>query len=198
MSTRAGTIESTPRVARHVLPVTWVLLIYVVPSHPSRLRASIWRDLKKVGAVYLRDGVCALPERVETVATCRAIAARIGEFGGQATVAEGARVAPERAEALVVAARAAREIECADLAQEAEAFLAHVERERTHRQFGFAELEELDADLGKLKRWAEQIRARDHFATNAARSLDELFGRCEATLGAFLDDAYGNEAGAGP
>ncbi|MGH6916065.1 MAG: hypothetical protein ACREH3_20425, partial [Geminicoccales bacterium] len=26
--------------------MTWLLLIYTVPSEPSRLRAAVWRDLK--------------------------------------------------------------------------------------------------------------------------------------------------------
>src|SRR5438309_7457883 len=43
--------------------VEWLLLIYTLPSQPSRKRAYVWRELKKVGAVYLRDGVAILPRR---------------------------------------------------------------------------------------------------------------------------------------
>ena len=46
----------------------WLLLIYTVPAEPTRKRAFIWRELKKVGAPYLRDGVCILPERPDTLA----------------------------------------------------------------------------------------------------------------------------------
>ena len=59
----------------------WLLLIYTVPSQPSRLRATVWRELKKAGAVYLRDGVAILPQRDETLAVFQAIAGRIGAFG---------------------------------------------------------------------------------------------------------------------
>jgi Protein ChrB, N-terminal len=65
--------------------VTWLLFIYTVPSEPSRKRAYIWREVKKVGAIYLRDGVCALPEREETMAAFRKIAAKVTEFDGEAT-----------------------------------------------------------------------------------------------------------------
>ncbi|MGH2559983.1 MAG: Chromate resistance protein ChrB, partial [Thermomicrobiales bacterium] len=133
----------------------------------------------------------ALPERPETVVTVGAIAGRIVEFGGQATVVEGARLKLERAVAIVAEARAARATEYADLSREAEAFLAHVERERTHRDFGLTELADLETDLGKLKRWAEQIRARDHFATASDRLLDDCFARCDTALAALLDDASG-------
>jgi hypothetical protein len=32
----------------------------------------VWREVKKLGALYLRDGVCILPERAETIAAARA------------------------------------------------------------------------------------------------------------------------------
>src|SRR4051812_23080494 len=120
----------------------WILLIYTVPSEPSRKRAFIWRELKKIGAVYLRDGVCALPERETTAVACRQIAAKVEEFGGEATLVEGAQLDERRTEALTVAARAARTAEYREVARECEQFLAHVQRETEHRAFTFAELEE--------------------------------------------------------
>ena len=73
-------------------PQRWRLLIYIVPSEPSRKRAYVWRELKKAGAVYLRDGVCALPERDSTAEAMGKIAAKIEEFGGEPTVIAGAEL----------------------------------------------------------------------------------------------------------
>jgi DNA-binding transcriptional regulator PaaX len=39
----------------------WFVLVYKLPSEPSRYRASVWRKLKAAGAVYLQNGVAALP-----------------------------------------------------------------------------------------------------------------------------------------
>ncbi|MGI8855505.1 MAG: Chromate resistance protein ChrB [Thermomicrobiales bacterium] len=169
--------------------MTWVILIYTVPSEPSRKRASIWREIKKVGAVYLRDGVCALPERTETADALRRIAAKVEEFGGEATLVEAARLNPRRAEALTEASREARTSEYRELAREAEAFLAHVRRETEHREFSFAELEELEEDLGKLTRWTDQVRARDYFGGADAEEVAALLARCEEELAAFLETA---------
>ena len=169
---------------------SWLLLIYTVPSDPSRLRATIWRELKKAGAVYLRDGVCALPARPETTETFRAIAVRVAELGGEATLVEEARLDPGRARAIVARANAARAEEYAEVGREADGFLGHVEREREHREFTFAEVEELEADLGKIKRWVAQIRARDHFGADGAAAADDLVARGEAAMAAFLDEAY--------
>lgn len=170
--------------------VTWLLLIYVVPSEPSRKRATIWRELKKVGAVYVRDGVCALPTRLETPERFHAIADRVIEFGGQVTLVEDARLNAARERVIVEQANTARAEEYAEVASDAEGLLAHVEREREHREFTFAEVKELEVDLGKLKRWADQIHTRDYFGSAGAVAVEELLSRCEAGLAPFREETY--------
>jgi hypothetical protein len=168
----------------------WLLLIYTVPREPSRKRAFIWRELKKVGGVYLRDGVAVLPERPETVAALRTIAMKIEAFEGEATLVESAQLDPRRAELVIGQSHVARSAEYAEIARDAERFLAHVAHEAEHRQFTYAELEELEADLGKLRRWLEQVQARDYFATPNTSEVSALLERCDAALSAFLEETY--------
>lgn len=170
--------------------MTWLLLIYTVPNEPSRKRATIWRELKKVGAIYLRDGVAVLPMRPETIEAFRGIAARVVEFEGQVTLVEDARLDRAREQAIVDQASGARAEEYAEIAREAEGFLSHVERESEHREFTFAEVEELEADLGKVKRWMAQVQARDYFGADGAAAVGDLLARGDAALAAFLDEAY--------
>ena len=40
----------------------WLLLTYKIAPEPARLRVSVWRKLKGMGAVYLQGGVCLLPK----------------------------------------------------------------------------------------------------------------------------------------
>jgi len=169
--------------------MTWILLIYTVPSEPTRKRAYIWRELKKIGAIYLRDGVSALPQRPETVPAFKAIAAKIEEFGGEATLVADALLAEKRAAALIAASCTARTEEYADLAGEAEAFLVHVQRETAHRSFTFTELEELERDLAKLTRWMEQVRRRDYFGNAAADGVEKVLKQCEDAVIVFLEAA---------
>lgn len=176
------------------MPPSWLLLIYTVPADPSRLRATIWREIKKAGAVYLRDGVCALPETSRTAAALGAIAARVEELGGRATLVTGARLDEARAAWIAAQSSEARTAEYDEIGREVEGFLEHVRRETEHREFTFAELEELEEDLGKLKRWVEQVRARDHFGGEAAGRVDGLLRRCDEELGAFMEEASHHDA----
>jgi hypothetical protein len=167
----------------------WLLLIYTVPAQPSRKRAAIWREVKKVGAEYLRDGVCILPERPGTLEALRAIAASVEAFEGEATLVQSVQLDGDRPEAVVARFQATRAEEYAEIAREAERLLEHIARETEHRDFTYAELEELEQDLNKLRRWADQVRSRDYFGSDRAEGVRELLERCETALGAFLERA---------
>jgi hypothetical protein len=169
---------------------TWLLLIYTIPTEPSRKRAAVWRELKRVGALAVRDGVWALPERDDTRASVHALAARVTELGGQATLIEGARIDAGRGAELVAAARSASAGEYQELVTEAGQFLAHVQREREHRNVRFRELEELEADLAKLRRWTEQITARDYFGATGRADIERLLAECDELLESFLEHAF--------
>jgi hypothetical protein len=175
----------------------WLLLIYTVPAKPTRKRAYIWREIKKIGAVYLRDGVCVLPERPESVRAVDTIAARVREFEGDATVVTGARFDAARGEAVIAAFASARADEYAEVTREASRLLEHISRETNHRDFTFAELEELEQDQAKLRRWMSQVQARDYFPqTSTTESAEQLLAQCEAALAEFLEQAAARDVSA--
>jgi uncharacterized protein YdbL (DUF1318 family) len=171
------------------MDTSWLLLVYTVPAEPSRKRAYVWREVKKLGAVYLRDGVCLLPQSPETLAAAETLARKVEEFEGQATVVSAAHLDQARAQDAVRQFQAARAEEYAEIAREAERLLEHIARETEHRDFSFAELEELEQDLGKLKRWYAQVQQRDHFPATAAPEAEDLLRRCEQGLATFMERA---------
>jgi ChrB-like protein len=200
-ASRRGTLQAVP--ARSVpqsereaggirapaLASTWLLLIYTVPAQPTRKRATVWREIKKLGAVYLRDGVCVLPEDPHTLNSFRALASRIHEMDGEAVLVEGAHLDADRTEMLKAQFRAGRAQDYAEIAREAEQLLAHVVRETEHREFTYAELEELEQDLSKLKRWTDQVHERDYFDESSLANVQALLDCCERALETFLDQA---------
>jgi hypothetical protein len=172
----------------------WLLLIYTVPAEPTRKRAYVWREVKKIGALYLRDGVCVLPERPQTISAAGAIAARVQEFEGQATLVTGARFDDARSQAIVAQFQSARADEYAEISREAEKLVEHISRETQHRDFTFTELEELEEDLTKLKRWLDQVRARDYFPDDSTRGgAEQLLAQCDAAVAEFLEEAAARE-----
>src|SRR5215467_13914396 len=122
----------------------WLLLVYTVLAEPTRKRAYVWREVKKLGALYLRDGVCVVPERPQTLAAVRALAAKVEEFDGQATIVSHAALDQPVVESTIARFQSARAEEYADIGRAARELLQHVARETEHRDFSFNEREELE------------------------------------------------------
>src|SRR5512138_1505717 len=72
----------------------WVLLVYKIPSQPTRLRAQIWRALGRCGALYLQDSVCVVPATTELAENMQWIADEIREVGGTAYLFRATATAP--------------------------------------------------------------------------------------------------------
>lgn len=43
--------------------MTFLALNYKIPANPSRYRVAVWKALRELGAVYLQDGVAAVPQQ---------------------------------------------------------------------------------------------------------------------------------------
>jgi hypothetical protein len=143
----------------------WVLLVYRIPREPSRHRVAVWRKLKTLGALYLQDGVAALPEDAVTREQLEWLQLRVREAGGEATLWEARPGTVAEEAELVEAFRVSRE-------EAYRTIVAEAERVRRKAQMGAgALLEQLD----KLEREFKAERRRDYFRsplrTEAAAAL---------------------------
>jgi hypothetical protein len=62
----------------------WVLLAYRMPREPSAPRVTVWRKLRRLGAVQLVDGLVTLPESADTIEAFDWLADEVIEAGGEA------------------------------------------------------------------------------------------------------------------
>jgi len=67
-----------------VVESEWVLLAYRMPREPSAPRVTMWRKLRRLGAVQVVDGLVALPANPETVEAFGWLADEVIEAGGEA------------------------------------------------------------------------------------------------------------------
>ncbi len=170
------------------MSLRWLLLIYTVPTTPSRTRAYVWREIRREGALLLRDGVATLPDRSAARSWAAEVAKRITAGGGTATTASATfGAAAERR--LVAAFQKERGREYAEIASACAGLLEHIAREREHAQFTFEELEELEADLGKIRRWFADVRKRDRFKAPAGGGAERAISTCERRLARFAERA---------
>lgn len=173
----------------------WLLLIYRIPSEPSKNRVSVWREVKKLGAAYLQDGVCLLVDRPPTRAAFTDLGERIVALGGEARVFTATPLAPELEAELIADFHRLRDQEYAEVIEQCGHFRKEVEKETRAGKFTFGEMEELEEDLDKLVRWMEKVKGRDHFGApgqaRAAASLDACRQACDT----FSRRVYAQEHG---
>jgi hypothetical protein len=131
----------------------WVLLIYRLPREPSRHRVAVWRKLRDLGALYLQDGVAALPEDAVTREQLEWLQLRVREAGGEATLWEAKPGTMAEEAELVGDFRASREEAYRDI-------IAGAERLRRKAEMGGGSVLE---QLGKLERAFRAERRRDYF-----------------------------------
>src|SRR5260221_14011556 len=62
----------------------WLLLIYRVPPEPTRLRSTVWRRIKSLGAIYLQNSAAALPASAATERALRKLRREILDMSGTA------------------------------------------------------------------------------------------------------------------
>jgi DNA-binding transcriptional regulator PaaX len=100
----------------------WLLLVYRVPSEPSRLRAAVWRRLKSLGAIYLQNSAAALPSSIGAERALRKLRSQILEMGGTAALLSCAVLAGEPE--VRATFQAARDDEYEEIVDKCEDFLA--------------------------------------------------------------------------
>jgi DNA-binding transcriptional regulator PaaX len=145
----------------------WVLLIYRIPREPSRHRVAVWRKLRDLGALYLQNGVAALPNDAVTREQLEWLQLRVREAGGEATLWEARPGTVAEEGQLVGTFRAARE-------EAYRALITEAERVRRKAEMGGGAAALLE-QLGKLEREFRAERRRDYFRsplrTEAATAL---------------------------
>ena len=157
-----------------------MLLVYRLPREPSRHRVAVWRKLKDLGAIYIQDGVVALPEDATTREQLEWLQLRVREAGGEATLWEARPGTVTEEAELVGTFRSSRE-------EAYRAIIAEAERLRRKAEMGGVDPSE---QLGKLEREFRAERRRDYFRS-------PLRGEAAASLKAVREAVRGGDSRAG-
>jgi hypothetical protein len=157
--------------------VQWFLLTYRVPAERSSARVSVWREVRRSGALQLHPSVIAFPDGEPFERAVARIRAAVDEVGGSVIVFRAEPLEPPDEARLTSAWNEARSDEYEELISECGKLVAEIEKEFQKQKFTLAELDEEEAELDKLKRWRDRITARDILgcqrAGEAESALDE-------------------------
>jgi hypothetical protein len=89
--------------------------------------------------------------------------------------------------------QAARNDEYEEIVDKCEDFLQQVKKEYTASHFTYAELEENEVDLVKLRNWFAKVRERDVFDAEGRQAVEKGLDECEQSLEAYAARVYAEE-----
>jgi hypothetical protein len=172
----------------------WLLLSVSTAGAPSTLRVQVWRKLRSLGALYLQQSVCLLPEREETTRQVRRLLDRVRQHGGSARSLRVTFSDPAEQQQLIGEFNAARNAEYAEILERLPAFREELALERARGRATYAEVEESEADLERFRSWLAKIGARDYFAAPNGPTAHAAVQDAAADLAAFEQAALASEA----
>jgi len=138
------------------VPARWLLLVHHLPAEPSNLRVRVWRRLRAVGAVVVKNSVYVLPQTPETREDLEWIRSEIVAHGGEAVVFAADAVDDLANDEVVDAFVEARRADWQELVERA----AELQARRGEAP---GDSEALERELKVLRNRAAQVGRIDYF-----------------------------------
>ena len=173
----------------------WLTINYSLPKEPSRVRVSVWRKLKKSGAVILGQSVWFLPVNEDNEVFLQKVSDEIIQSNGASYVMRMIPQDDSTSQRIVDAFNQARNEEYSELLEQCDSLLRELEKESGCGKFTFAELEENEDEFHKLINWYQKITERDFLGASLRSSADEKLKQCQARLEAFSAEVYRQNEG---
>jgi len=147
----------------------WLLFIYSLPAQSKAQRVSVWRKLKRVGALQ-RISAYILPDEPMHFERFQWLAKQVRDEGGEASVIQTSSIDGLKDEDIVRLFQRDREKDYKELAKEIKQSSKSVKNRR----------DEIPAFVEKFRRRYQEIRSIDYFDSPEAHEVEALLQRVSA------------------
>jgi hypothetical protein len=183
----------------------FTLLVYRMPAKPTAARVAVWRQLKKVGAIYLQQSVCVFPANAAVRRDLAPILKRIGDAAGEYHLLSLRKLDSAEEQKLIQQFQEQTSNHYQEIIENCEVnFTKEIEFETFRRNFTYEEAEEIRAEFEKICAWFDRVEQRDWFGAPNASKAKEWLRRCEKLLEEFearvfeFQERSGNNAAVAP
>ena len=173
-----------------------MLLTYHLPTEPSRHRVAVWRELRRVGALSLQQATWAVPARPDFLAAVTRAADLIERGDGEALIFDAMPQGDAMAARLEARFTSDREQEWQEFLAECTKFDREIDKEIRIKKFTAAELDEEEQNLGRLRTWFRELRARDLFGAPSHERGEQRLKECVERLEDFAQRVFEHGDGA--
>jgi hypothetical protein len=171
----------------------WLMIIYRVPSTPSTSRVTVWKKVKELGAYLLQQSVYILPNLPEVKAAVSHLKDQIHHLGGESKIIEIASLGEEQEKEVVAGFNSNRQEEYAEVVKACNELLSEIDEESKTEDFHFADLEENEKHLQRVKELLDSVKSRDYFNSPLKAKAADLMEDCKQKFEAFSHEVYSRE-----
>src|SRR5882757_2041254 len=152
---------------------SWILILYTLPTSQNAGRVSLWRKLKKFGALPLKTSAYVLPDEPVHYERFQWLAEQVREGGGEATLIKVSEIEGLPHEKVVQLFNEARTKDYAELIADLSKFVAKNKKKLR---------EEFHAELENFQSRFHELRDMDYFNCPKAQDAQMLLRQAEGLL----------------
>jgi hypothetical protein len=157
-----------------------------MPAKPTAGRVSVWRMLKKVGAIYLQQSVCVFPDSLEVRRELTPIWRKISEAGGEFHFLPLRRLSSDEEQKLIDQFLDQTSKHYREVIENCEInFQKEVEFEIFRKNFTYEEAEEIRTEFEKIGDWFNRVTRRDWFGAPLRTEAASWLAKCEKLVDDF-------------
>lgn len=163
----------------------WIFVVYDVPNSPSKIRVKLWRDFKKMGAIYPPYSICILPDNNLIRKQLNILRKEIERHGFVAIFKAKGKEEVDEINILKMF-REERKRELNEILEECDEFVKEIQYNIENNNMTSEEVEELEESLEGLNRWYEKVISRGIEKTED-KSVKEALRKCSEMLNSFAE-----------
>jgi hypothetical protein len=188
--------SKAPSLTRKRPPFGFVVLVYRMPVKPTAGRVAVWRQLKKIGAIYLQQSVCIFPNTTIVRKELDPLLSRIETSGGQFHLLPLNKLSAVEEKKLIVEFLSQTSRHYAEIIENCEVnFHKEIQFETFRKNFTYEEAEEIRVEYEKICSWFDRVRERDWFGAPKKAEAASWIRRSRLALEAFEAQVYKRQSG---
>ncbi|HZR05430.1 MAG TPA: chromate resistance protein ChrB domain-containing protein [Candidatus Udaeobacter sp.] len=150
--------------------ISWLLLLFSLPTHRKTERVAVWRRFKKIGAIQIKTSAYLLPDNPPQYEHFQWLTQQIRDVGGDATLVRVQEIEGLSNEKLISLFNQARDEEYAAINRALHHLLARAKKTGPETK---------TTELERLKRQFRTIRETDFFQSSKGHDVQMLLRRAE-------------------
>jgi hypothetical protein len=171
----------------------WLIIIYRVPSTPSTSRVTIWKKVKELGAFLLQQSVYILPDTPATKEAMNALKEQIQHLGGECKVLEIASLGEDQEKEVIDGFNGNREEEYTEVIKACKELSQEIDDESKTEDFHFADLEENEKHLQRVRDLLDSVVKRDYFESTYRAKAVKMVNECTDKFEVFSHEVFTRE-----